>query len=277
MGKLGEIMTHCTRWEEIQIGFDRTTLDSAVNFSAKKATPRLGIRFRCISEWPPRIPSVSDKNSVLEWCTSPPPDDPFKSREIRFRAGKGDCLLDTPDKIMERTDPRRLPGEDYSVNKQCELVFGNGSRICNHMVDDGKSVSSYTYVLLKDGLFTTLLYDFINRRWPFYNYQFTRSFINPSLNFESFLNWWKVVFLHVVTFKVSKKMRKEKKMITIINFDWLSFFESMNLRGRNIILNEEQYCKIVLIIFTLNYHDQNLSEIIQIMSSRYLSYLSYNK
>lgn len=31
----------------------------------------------------------------------------------------------------------------------------------------------------------------------------------------------------------------------------------MNLRGRNIILNEEQYCKIVLIIFTLNYHDQN--------------------
>lgn len=72
-------------------------------------------------------------------------------------------------------------------------------------------------------------------------------------------------------------MRKEKKMITIINFDWLSFFESMNLRGRNIILNEEQYCKIVLIIFTLNYHDQNLSEIIQIMSSRYLSYLSYNK
>lgn len=52
-------------------------------------------------------------------------------------------------------------------------------------------------------------------------------------------------------------MRKEKKMITIINFDWLSFFESMNLRGRNIILNEEQYCKIVLIIFTLNYHDQN--------------------
>ncbi|XP_043795099.1 A disintegrin and metalloproteinase with thrombospondin motifs 9-like isoform X3 [Apis laboriosa] len=53
-----------------------------------------------------------------------------------LEAGKGDCLLDTPDKIMERTDPRRLPGEDYSVNKQCELVFGNGSRICNHMVGD---------------------------------------------------------------------------------------------------------------------------------------------
>lgn len=56
-----------------------------------------------------------------------------------FRAGNGNCLLDTPDKIMERKDPSRLPGEDYSVNKQCELVFGNGSRICAHMVSDGKS------------------------------------------------------------------------------------------------------------------------------------------
>ncbi|OAD58079.1 A disintegrin and metalloproteinase with thrombospondin motifs 9 [Eufriesea mexicana] len=53
-----------------------------------------------------------------------------------LEAGNGNCLLDTPDKIMERTDPSRLPGEDYSVNKQCELVFGNGSRICAHMVSD---------------------------------------------------------------------------------------------------------------------------------------------
>ena len=40
---------------------------------------------------------------------------------------------------MLRDDPSRLPGEDYTVNKQCELVFGNGSRICSHMVGDGKS------------------------------------------------------------------------------------------------------------------------------------------
>lgn len=40
--------------------------------------------------------------------------------------------------MMERQDGR-LPGEDYSENKQCELVFGQGSRICPHMVSDGKS------------------------------------------------------------------------------------------------------------------------------------------
>lgn len=53
-----------------------------------------------------------------------------------LEAGYANCLLDEPSKTMERQDGR-LPGEDYSENKQCELVFGQGSRICPHMVSDG--------------------------------------------------------------------------------------------------------------------------------------------
>ncbi|XP_072761907.1 A disintegrin and metalloproteinase with thrombospondin motifs 15 isoform X4 [Anoplolepis gracilipes] len=52
-----------------------------------------------------------------------------------LEAGYANCLLDEPSKTMERQDSR-LPGEDYSENKQCELVFGQGSRICPHMVSD---------------------------------------------------------------------------------------------------------------------------------------------
>ncbi|XP_029666691.1 A disintegrin and metalloproteinase with thrombospondin motifs 9 isoform X3 [Formica exsecta] len=52
-----------------------------------------------------------------------------------LEAGYANCLLDEPNKTMERQDGR-LPGEDYSENKQCELVFGHGSRICPHMVSD---------------------------------------------------------------------------------------------------------------------------------------------
>ncbi|XP_043251540.1 A disintegrin and metalloproteinase with thrombospondin motifs gon-1-like [Colletes gigas] len=53
-----------------------------------------------------------------------------------LEAGHANCLLDEPDKIMEKEDVSRLPGEDYSENKQCELVFGRGSRICSHMDKD---------------------------------------------------------------------------------------------------------------------------------------------
>ncbi|XP_046609798.1 A disintegrin and metalloproteinase with thrombospondin motifs 20-like isoform X2 [Neodiprion virginianus] len=47
-------------------------------------------------------------------------------------SGYGNCLLDEP---SATTIPRtqRLPGEDYSENKQCELVFGVGSKICPFM------------------------------------------------------------------------------------------------------------------------------------------------
>lgn len=40
---------------------------------------------------------------------------------------------------MIRSDAGRLPGEDYSENKQCELVFGLNSKICPDMENDGKS------------------------------------------------------------------------------------------------------------------------------------------
>ncbi|KAL0100423.1 hypothetical protein PUN28_019638 [Cardiocondyla obscurior] len=49
-----------------------------------------------------------------------------------LEAGYANCLLDEPSEIMKRQNGR-LPGEDYSENKQCELVFGQGSRICPHM------------------------------------------------------------------------------------------------------------------------------------------------
>ncbi|KAL0100426.1 hypothetical protein PUN28_019638 [Cardiocondyla obscurior] len=52
-----------------------------------------------------------------------------------LEAGYANCLLDEPSEIMKRQNGR-LPGEDYSENKQCELVFGQGSRICPHMVSD---------------------------------------------------------------------------------------------------------------------------------------------
>ncbi|KAL7288709.1 hypothetical protein TKK_0017434 [Trichogramma kaykai] len=53
-------------------------------------------------------------------------------------AGQGNCLLDEPrdSKIMSSSYGNRLPGEDYSGDRQCELVYGSGSRICPHMVSD---------------------------------------------------------------------------------------------------------------------------------------------
>lgn len=119
----------------------------AASFSAnnlKKTTPRLGIRFRCISEWPAAAHLL---DPVRFWqkfgrrMIQEPPLGWTCSNLVKFisRAGNGNCLLDRPDNTMVRENPRRLPGEDYSVNKQCELVFGKGSEVCAHMVGDGKS------------------------------------------------------------------------------------------------------------------------------------------
>ncbi|XP_057333026.1 A disintegrin and metalloproteinase with thrombospondin motifs 9-like isoform X2 [Microplitis mediator] len=52
-----------------------------------------------------------------------------------LEAGYANCLLDEP-RDMIRSDAGRLPGEDYSENKQCELVFGPGSKICPHIEID---------------------------------------------------------------------------------------------------------------------------------------------
>lgn len=47
--------------------------------------------------------------------------------------GYGECLLDEP---VSRPYPlpQQLPGRIYSVNQQCELIFGPGTQVCPYMV-----------------------------------------------------------------------------------------------------------------------------------------------
>uniref|UniRef100_A0A8D0EKV3 ADAM metallopeptidase with thrombospondin type 1 motif 15 n=1 Tax=Strix occidentalis caurina TaxID=311401 RepID=A0A8D0EKV3_STROC len=46
-------------------------------------------------------------------------------------SGHGDCLLDQPAKPIPL--PEDLPGTSYSLNQQCELAFGVGSKPCPYM------------------------------------------------------------------------------------------------------------------------------------------------
>ncbi|XP_060095443.1 A disintegrin and metalloproteinase with thrombospondin motifs 9 isoform X1 [Heteronotia binoei] len=46
--------------------------------------------------------------------------------------GYGECLLDEPSSRMY-TLPQQLPGYIYDVNKQCELIFGPGAKVCPYM------------------------------------------------------------------------------------------------------------------------------------------------
>uniref|UniRef100_A0A8B9FH90 ADAM metallopeptidase with thrombospondin type 1 motif 15 n=1 Tax=Amazona collaria TaxID=241587 RepID=A0A8B9FH90_9PSIT len=46
-------------------------------------------------------------------------------------SGHGDCLLDQPTKPIPL--PEDLPGSSYSLNQQCELAFGVGSKPCPYM------------------------------------------------------------------------------------------------------------------------------------------------
>ncbi|KAL4608621.1 A disintegrin and metalloproteinase with thrombospondin motifs 15 [Arapaima gigas] len=46
-------------------------------------------------------------------------------------SGHGDCLLDQPQKVLAL--PEALPGTMYSLNRQCELAFGSGSKPCPYM------------------------------------------------------------------------------------------------------------------------------------------------
>uniref|UniRef100_A0A8C3BV43 ADAM metallopeptidase with thrombospondin type 1 motif 15 n=1 Tax=Cairina moschata TaxID=8855 RepID=A0A8C3BV43_CAIMO len=46
-------------------------------------------------------------------------------------SGHGDCLLDQPSKPIPL--PEDLPGTSYSLNQQCELAFGVGSKPCPYM------------------------------------------------------------------------------------------------------------------------------------------------
>ncbi|XP_033214669.1 A disintegrin and metalloproteinase with thrombospondin motifs 9 isoform X2 [Belonocnema kinseyi] len=51
-------------------------------------------------------------------------------------AGYAQCLLDEPSKAISKSSTGRLPGEEFTENEQCELIFGPGSKICPHMISD---------------------------------------------------------------------------------------------------------------------------------------------
>ena len=50
-----------------------------------------------------------------------------------FSLGYGECLNNEPP-ASEYEMIKEPPGEIYPVDQQCELVFGEGSRICPYMV-----------------------------------------------------------------------------------------------------------------------------------------------
>lgn len=52
------------------------------------------------------------------------------------------CLLDRPDtNQLGDVSTRKQPGEDFTEDRQCELVYGRGSKICSYMVS-GQEVPS---------------------------------------------------------------------------------------------------------------------------------------
>ena len=51
-----------------------------------------------------------------------------------FSLGYGECLSDVPPS-SEYEMIEEEPGEIFPVDKQCELVFGDGAKICPFMVN----------------------------------------------------------------------------------------------------------------------------------------------
>ena len=49
-------------------------------------------------------------------------------------SGSAECLLDRPGRRRERAE-KDDPGEIYKIDKQCELMFGRGFKICPYMVN----------------------------------------------------------------------------------------------------------------------------------------------
>jgi hypothetical protein len=52
-------------------------------------------------------------------------------------AGSGRCLLDAPPQDLitkEQERSQSLPGESFTEDRQCQLVFGETSKICSYMV-----------------------------------------------------------------------------------------------------------------------------------------------
>ncbi|KDQ65247.1 A disintegrin and metalloproteinase with thrombospondin motifs 20 [Zootermopsis nevadensis] len=51
-------------------------------------------------------------------------------------AGNGHCLLDAPPQDLITKEQERgqsLPGESFTEDRQCQLVFGDNSKICSYM------------------------------------------------------------------------------------------------------------------------------------------------
>ena len=56
---------------------------------------------------------------------------------VPLSANKGTCLKDKHNQrsyyAQVMNSQTKLPGEVYTPNEQCELSFGRGARLCNHM------------------------------------------------------------------------------------------------------------------------------------------------
>lgn len=51
-----------------------------------------------------------------------------------LEAGHGACLMDSPTKdYIMNIYPGNLPGENFTADRQCELVLGHGYRLCSYM------------------------------------------------------------------------------------------------------------------------------------------------
>lgn len=72
------------------------------------------------------------------------------------REGQGWCLLDAPivDRIGSEEHRRQLLGEKFGLDKQCELVYGKGYKLCPRLVCMTYDLWRYTYKVHND-------YDFI--------------------------------------------------------------------------------------------------------------------
>ena len=60
--------------------------------------------------------------------------------------GNGQCLLDAPPQDLitkEQERGQNQPGESFTEDRQCQLVFGETSKICSYMVSSVTVVCSY--------------------------------------------------------------------------------------------------------------------------------------
>ena len=67
-----------------------------------------------------------------------------------FSLGHGSCLTDKPEEKTVIELKERLPGEVYSVDKQCQMVFDENSSLCPFMVSYLTSITRSTIFLYFD-------------------------------------------------------------------------------------------------------------------------------